>query len=112
MAVPACSRATNPARPNLNARLSRLPRSSPSDIDGRELAVELAKPPQPKEKKVRPKKAPAAGRAPRAEDAVDGEEETAAAAAADGEAKPKAKRTVRSLSLASIHPPFLLMPRR
>ena len=66
-----------------------------SDVAGRELVVELAKPPQPKERKPRAKKTPA-GRAPRAEDIVDGEgeDETEAAPVADGEEKPKAKRTV------------------
>lgn len=63
------------------------------DVDGRELVVELAKPPQPKEKKPRAKKT-AAARAPRAEDAVDGvAQDGEAAPVADGEEKPKAKRT-------------------
>lgn len=72
-----------------------------TEVDDRALQVEIARPPQPKERKPRVRKprtaaaatgtGAAAGRAPRAEDAVDGEEEDAVVAEGDDAVKPKKK---------------------
>lgn len=70
-----------------------------TEVDGRPIQVEIARPPQPKERKPRLRKPrtastpAAAGRAPRAEDAVDGEEE-------GDEVKPKKK--VRRFTLHTL----------
>lgn len=71
-----------------------------AEVDGREMQVEIARPPQPKERKPRVRKprtaGAAAGRAPRAEDAVDGEEE--GAAAVEGEAAGEAVKPKKKVS--------------
>ena len=79
--------------------LTRVLPAAAAEVDGREMQVEIARPPQPKERKPRVRKprtaGAAAGRAPRAEDAVDGEEEEGTVAVEGetaGEAvKPKKK---------------------